>query len=126
MKHAKTAIVILLVIPLFLIGVQIWLHHTTDSMGTLVARAEELSRAGETDRASRQVAAFQHSWDRKKGILAVFIKHSELDVVNLSAAKLPAYLGSDDPAEFEAEAAALKIQLHHLWESEQFSLDNIL
>lgn len=126
MKHAKTAIAILLIIPLFLIGVQIWLHRTTDSMSALVIQAGESSRAGETDRAARQLTDFQRTWARKKELLAVFVTHDELDVINLSAARLPAYLRADDPTEFQAETAVLGVQLHHLWQSEQFSLSNIL
>lgn len=126
MKRLKVAVAILLVIPLFLIGLQIYLHRTTDHMSHMVAQATELTDAGEKEKAAQQVTAFQHKWIRDRGILAMFIKHSELDVVNLSAARLPGYLHSDDIGEFDAETAALRTQLEHLWKSEQFNLENIL
>ena len=126
MKRLKVAVAILLLIPVFLIFMQCYLRRTTDSMRTLVTRAAQCVDAGRPETAAQAVSAFRKKWEADRIVMGIFIKHSELDVVNLSAARLSAYLSHADEGEFDAEADSLAVQLHHLWESERFSLDNIL
>lgn len=126
MKRLKVAVAILLLIPILLIFMQHYLRRTTDSMRDLVIQADQSVEAGRAEDAGRQVTAFCKKWEKSRMVLALFVKHSELDVVNLSAARLPAYLSHGEDGDFDAEAESLSVQLHHLWESERFSLDNIL
>lgn len=91
-----------------------------------IGNAEKLLAQGNKEQAAKQVAAFTSSWEKNKPIMGTFIRHSELDVVNLSSAKLKPYMNGGDTAEFYAECESLKIQLHHIWETEKFSLDNVL
>jgi len=95
-------------------------------MSENLGNAEMFLQQDNKTEAAKQVAAFNSSWERNKTIMSTFIRHSELDTVNLSAAKLKPYLKYSDTAEFCAESESLRFQLHHIWETEKFSIDNVL
>lgn len=126
MKRLKMAIALLILIPALIFMCHIYLKNVTDSMGEVLYYAEQDLQQGKNKEAANQLAAFNNKWEHNKGILATFIKHSELDTVNLAVAKLKPYLNDGDKGEFCAESEALRVQLHHIWESEKFSIDNVL
>ena len=70
--------------------------------------------------------ALTELWEDREHAMMAFIRHGELDEVTLSLAKLPAYLRHEDLAAFSAEADTVRRILWHIWESERFSLVNIL
>lgn len=126
MKRVKIAIAFLVLIPVLIFSVHIYLRRVTQDMSGTLAQAQTLMDEGKNKEAAKQVAAFNTKWGHNKNFLATFIKHSELDTVNLSSAKLIPFINNDDTGDFDAESESLQIQIHHLWEIEQFSIGNIL
>lgn len=126
MKRVKIAVAFLILIPVLIFSLHIYLRRVTQDMSATLAQAQTLMDEGKNKEAAKQVAAFTAKWDHSKGVLATFIKHSELDTVNLSSARLMPYITHEETGDFDAESDSLQVQLHHLWEIEKFSIDNIL
>lgn len=125
MKRVKIAVAILILLPLLIFCVHLYLKQATEKMSDALVEAQTALLEGDKENAALQVAAFQKSWNSNKMVLGTFIRHAELDIINLSSVKLMPYLTNDENAEFFAEAESLKTQLKHLWESEKFNIDNI-
>lgn len=126
MKRLKVAIVLMIFIPALIFTCHFYLKHTTGEMSEELVHTQSLLQNGKKEEAAKQLAAFHNQWEKNKSIMSMFIRHSELDTVNLSAAKLKPYLEEDETGDFLAESNSLIYQLHHLWETEKFSLDNVL
>lgn len=126
MKKWKIAVAILIIMPI-LIGIShIYLNRVTDEMVDKINEAEVSAKAGNIALSGKQLAEFSVDWNKNKRIFATFIRHAELDIANQSAAKLMPYLDNDDRCNFYGECETLKMQIHHIAETEQFSVDNIL
>jgi len=126
MKRVKLAIAILIIIPALIFATHIYIKNITTSMSAKLDSAETLAERGNKTQAEKQLTDFDNAWNANKGLMATFIRHSELDTVNLSAAKLGPYLEGNNVDEFCAESESLRYQLRHIWETEKFSIDNVL
>jgi hypothetical protein len=125
MKRVYLAIAILIVIPLIVFGTHFYLKHITDNMIGTLLQADKYARQDNTSQAEKELDQFKTTWDKNNFIIATFIRHSELDIVNLSAAKLEPLLADSDKSEYYAESSSLEMQLKHIWETERFTVDNI-
>lgn len=125
MKRLKLAVGILIVLPIIIALSHIYLNSTTDKMADVISAAEKSARSGDISSSARQLDEFSTEWDHNKRIFATFIRHAELDFANQSAAKLKSYLDNDDKSNFYGECETLKMQIHHIAETERFSIDNI-
>jgi uncharacterized protein YpmB len=126
MKKIKPTIIILIIIPIIIFSSHSYLKNVTSAMSETLNSAQMLAQSGDINGAVKMVDKFNNQWDKYKGVIATFIKHNELDIVNLSAAKLKPLIKNDNKGDFLAECESLKVQLHHIWETEKFSVDNIL
>jgi hypothetical protein len=124
-KKLKIAVAILIILPVSIIVSHLYLNASSERMVTLLTEIEKSART-DTASSDRQLDAFMTEWNRNKTIYATFIRHAELDFANQSAAKLKAYLNGNEKSNFFAECDTLKMQIRHIAETEQFSLDNIL
>ena len=95
-------------------------------MSKILDKAETQVSDGNKKEAANQIAAFTKSWNKDKKLMGTFIRHSELDIANVSAAKLQAYLDDENDTDFLAECESLKMQLHHIMDTERFTFDNLL
>ncbi len=103
--------------------------HLTNVRDEVLAEVDaitELAQSGEPELALERALALTELWEDREHAMMAFIRHGELDEVTLSLAKLPAYLRHEDLAAFSAEADTVRRILWHIWESERFSLVNIL
>lgn len=126
MKKLKVAIVILIILPIS-IGIRyVYLNLSSEKMVGMLSDVEKSARAGKTSSSVRQLGEFMLVWDKNKPVYATFIRHAEIDLANQSAAKLKAYLASDEKSNFFAECDTLKMQIAHIAETEKFSIENIL
>lgn len=126
MKRLKYAIAILIIIPLCIIASHIYLKYSVNDMIEMIAKAQTCAQQGQKKEAAKQIAAFQSAWKKDRAVMSTFIRHDELDTVNLSSAKLGPFLNGNSEEEFFAESESLRMQLEHIRESDQFSLDNVL
>lgn len=125
MKRVWIAVVILLLIPTIVFVTHRYLHSATGTMSEIIGTAQSKAEEGNKKEAAKQIAAFEKSWDNNQRIMGCFIRHSELDTVNQSTAKLMPLLQDDNLTSFSAECETLKMQLHHIVETENFSFDNL-
>lgn len=125
MKKLYLALTLLIIIPVLILASHLYLKSTTDEMCSQLIAAQRYVRQGDKKEAAKEVAAFTKSWQKNGRVMATFIRHSELDPVNISSARLKPLLDEDEEGDFLAECAGMAIQLHHIWESDRFDLDNI-
>ena len=103
--------------------------HLTDVRDEILSEVDAISGlalSGQEEAALDRAVALTEIWEDREHTMMAFIRHGELDEVTLSLAKLPAYLRHEDLAAFSAEADTVRRILWHIWESERFSLVNIL
>jgi hypothetical protein len=125
MKKLGVAAALLILIPALIFATHMYLKNATGRMQGTLAAAQSSAERDDIRSARGSVADFISQWHAQRHIMAMFIRHSELDTVNLSAARLNALLSLDEPEEFMAESASVSEQLEHIWETEKFSLDNV-
>lgn len=127
MNKLKIVVIFLVVMLGVLIANQIYLAKSTHSMAESVGRIQTSYRqSGNSPETQKRMRQFFSLWQKNSLILPTMIKHSEIDIVNASVAKMPAYLQDDQSADFDAECNMLKMQLIHLWNIEKVNWENIL
>lgn len=107
-------------------GTHYYLGHITDEMSAYLKQADDYSDTGNIKKSKEKINEFITLWNGNKNIMASFLRHAELDPVNNSSCRLLPLLEHDDIGEFSAECRTLETELSHLWESERFTLENIL
>ena len=126
MKKVKLAVAILICILALVIASQLYTKHVTNSMIDELTSAYTYANQNKKGDARQAIARLDGQWEGAKTVFATFVRHAELDSANLSIAKLRPLLENDEKGDFDAECKTLEFQLHHIWETERFSLDNIL
>lgn len=71
---------------------------------------------------STEFAAF---WDAEEDVLIHFVRHSNIDMITASVARLPSLAAYGALAEYSAELANIRRQMEHIRDSEEISLKNI-
>lgn len=125
MKRLYIAIAILIILPSLIVANQFYLKGTTGKMTEIINKAENNAKQNDNNKAKQDLKEFGNEWDKNNKIIATFVRHSELDSVNQSNARLLPYLENNDLTSFYAECEVIKSQLHHIMHTEEFSLDNI-
>lgn len=127
MKKTMTAIIIIIAVILLVIASNLYLIHVTNELAVTLTQSEKYARSGNITKAKANVRSFLASWDIDKHILGTFIRHAEIDIANQSASKLLSYLDyKDGRSNFMAECDTLIMQLHHIADTEKFTVDNVL
>ena len=125
-KLKAVAVMLLLLIGLIAAG-QIYLKKSTVEM---VSSAENMQvsfrQSGDSAATRRNMKRFLVLWAKNRPFFSMIVSHREIDTVNASSARLPAYLSHDEPGEFDAECDLLIMQLGHLRDVERISWENIL
>lgn len=127
MSKLKIVAILLLLMIGVLIASQIYLSQSTRTLAESVDRVQvSYQKTGNSPETKKRMRQFFALWQKNSRILPTMIKHSEIDIVNASVAKLPAYLQDNQPTDFDAECDMLKMQLSHLWYIEKVNWENIL
>ncbi|MFT9076696.1 DUF4363 family protein [Ethanoligenens sp.] len=127
MNKLKIAGIISVLIIAVMIASQIYLAKSSQCMAKSIAAVQSsYKQSGNSPATQKKMRQFFSLWQKNSRILPTILKHSELDIVNESVAKLPAYLKDDQPSDFDAECDMLKMQLIHLWNVEKINWENIL
>lgn len=125
MKRLYVAIAILIILPSIIIANQFYLKGMTTSMTEIINKAENNAKHNENKDAKSDIEKFGQMWESNNKIISTFARHSELDKINESNARLLPYLENNDLTSFSAECEVIKAQLHHIMHGEEFSIDNI-
>lgn len=65
-------------------------------------------------------------WDEEEKILVHFVRHSHIDVISISMARLPALAEYGDYSEVYAELLSIRRQMEHIRTAEILTLENLL
>jgi hypothetical protein len=125
LKKLYIAIAILIILPSLIVVGQFYLKGTTVKMTEIINKAENNAKHNDNNKAKQDLKTFAKEWEINNKIIATFVRHSELDIVNESNARLLPYLENNDLTNFSAECEVIKSQLHHIMHTEEFSFDNI-
>lgn len=127
MNKLKVVAIILILIVAVIAAGQYYLAVSTRSMVNAVATTQTAyHRSGDSPDTRKKMRLFFSLWQKNSRILPMMIDHREIDIVNTSVARLPAYLENNESPEFDAECDILKMQLAHLWAVEKINWENIL
>lgn len=126
MKKLISAAVIVAVIITGIIFAQRYMLTESEKMVAVLRQAEYYAKSGDDEEATKYLDTFSKQWDVNKKVWCTFIMHEEIDIANQSAAKLKPYLADDNKSNFFAECEALKFQINHIAQTEQYTVDNIL
>lgn len=65
-------------------------------------------------------------WNNEEKILVHFVRHSNIDVISVSMARLPALAEYGDHSEVYAELLSIRRQMEHILTAEILTLGNLL
>lgn len=80
---------------------------------------------GNRDELAMRSTEFAAYWDKEEDVLIHFVRHSHIDLITTSVARLPSLAAYDDLGEFSAELANIRRQMEHIRGSEEITLSNI-
>ena len=104
---------------------QIVVHRVTgEAMEQTKAIMADI-RAQQLDRAQEKAHALDQAWDRKASRLEVMVDHGSTDDVRYALSKMLAALESGDEAAALIYASELEGGIEHVYERQEFSLQNI-
>lgn len=126
LKKIVTPIVIIAVIITGIIVSKNYMQRETAEMVELLKSAETFAYSGDYNKAEKDINDFSEKWDKNRKVLCTFVRHSEVDIANESAAKVKPYLNAQDKSDFFAECEILKFQIKHITETEKYTLYNVL
>lgn len=91
-------------------------------IGALTAALHE-DNTKEIVEQSRDLVEF---WNAEEKILVHFVRHSHIDVISMSMARLPALAEYGDYSEVYAELLSIRRQMEHIRTAEILTLENLL
>ena len=125
MRCAKFGLLLLaLTLALCLVSLHTLSGITRGTEARLV-RAHELAGAGAYAAAADAVEDAERLWRSHELFLGAVLRHAESDELQFLFARLPAYSGADNAAEFQAACLELCEHLRHILDTEQPRLYNI-
>lgn len=126
LKRVLSTIIILTLIISGIILTDIYLKKTTNEIIALTKTAESEVIGGDIVSAKKNIEVLQQKWKKSRNVLAIFIKHSDIDTVNASVSKLKVYVKDEDKTDFFAECDTIEFYLNTLADSESYAYYNIL
>lgn len=126
LKRVLSSSIILVLIFTGIILSDIYLKKSTDEIIEITKLAEIEVSKGDIEKATEHIDTLQEKWQTSRNIIAIFIRHSDVDVVNDSVSKLKVYLQSNDKKDFYAECDSVEFYLKNLADSETYTYYNIL
>ena len=72
------------------------------------------------------VAALTKYWQREQMLLILFVRHSEIDDLSRSVARLQSYAAFEEHADLHAELKTILWQIDHLLKSEKLRVGTVL
>lgn len=104
-------------------------YYIDNTASQLVSKASLVEQSGKLEnwrQTEKEFSALQSAWQTTSTKWTTLIDHQELDNINISMAKIWAYIKAKDTPGFRSEIAQLKLLIRHIPEKEALSLKNIL
>ena len=125
MKRLYLSIFLLLLIC----GVGLWnissLHRITEELTVLLEQAESAAIEEDWDSTSRLTREAHDLWEEQETYVYITVCHELLDEIAASFQSVEAFIYWKETPEYTSANDMLLAQIGLIWESEEFSLENL-
>jgi hypothetical protein len=125
----KRVLIVSLLLPLML-AVSLRSMYLVDRVENNLLRMSQsiLQASGEedADQVAAEVEALYAYWDTEKALLGHYVRHTLVEALGQSIARLPALTGAQSAADLESELLAIRWHIQNIKYSEAFAVRNIL
>jgi len=131
MRLANTAkiIIFLLILISVVLGFSFYAKKSLDfsskKLQDQITSIEDSIRAGDWDKAAKQLSNIKKDWDSVRKSWAMLLDHAEIDNIDEALSKMAIFIESEELSMALAEASTLKQYVSHIPEKESFRLQNI-
>ncbi len=103
-----------------------YIQTTTQSLGAQLETVEQSASAQQWQAAQKELNTAQQRWDKTKTWWTVLLDHQEIDNIDISMKRLEKYIETQDVSLSLGEVSALRLQVDQIYDTEKFTLKNIL
>ena len=103
-----------------------YIQTTTQSLGAQLETVEQSASAQLWQAAQKELNTAQQRWDKTKTWWTVLLDHQEIDNIDISMKRLEKYIETQDVSLSLGEVSALRLQVDQIYDTEKFTLKNIL
>ena len=125
----RTLTIIVIIIVLLLGGSLAshrYIQTATQSLGAQLETIEQSISAQKWKFAQKELNTAQQRWDKNKTWWTVLLDHQEIDTIDLSMRRLEKYITTQNSSLSLGEVSALKLLVDNIFNSDKFTLSNIL
>jgi hypothetical protein len=123
-------IVIILCLLVGCVAVSAYSVHYADEANDVVSAAVTRSlgamESGDKAALAHEIGALTDYWNREEDTLVHFVRHTQIDEIVRSVARLEALANREDYATLAAELSSIAWQMEHVWRNEQVLWGNLL
>ena len=103
-----------------------YIDHTANELVSQAGLVEQQGTKENWPQAEKTFSILNSTWISSSTKWTALLDHQELDNINISMAKIRAYIKAKDIPGFRSEVAELKLLLKHIPEKEALNLKNVL
>ncbi|MDR3599967.1 MAG: DUF4363 family protein [Desulfosporosinus sp.] len=103
-----------------------YLQTTTQVLGSQLETVEYSLSTHKWEAAQKELHTTQQRWAENKTWWTVLLDHQEIDNIDISLNRLEKYIETQNVSLSLGEVSVLKLQVNHIFDTEQLNLQNIL
>lgn len=103
-----------------------YIQTTTQSLEIQLETVEQSVSTKQWKVAQTELNTAEQGWDKSKTWLTILLDHQEIDCIDMSIKRLEKYIMAQESSLSLGEVAALKLLVDHIYDTEKFTLQNIL
>lgn len=126
MKRVGIAAVLLAVVVILSGGAILLQHHATERLVASCDNLIALYQSGDIDACREAARELSDNLETDMKWFPFFLKHERMESIFQQAGSLPYLVSDDDPADFFATLAAMRVQLEILMDNEWPTPENIM
>ena len=126
MKRIRIAVGLLAVVIALSIGALVLQNRATGRLIDACNELVDIYQRGDVDECRRKAQELSENMDKEMRWFPFFLAHDRMEIIFQQAGALPYLVNDDDPADFFAALASIRVQLRVLMDNEWPIPDNIL
>jgi hypothetical protein len=103
-----------------------YLQKTSQTLGSQLRTVEKSISAQQWEAAHKEWSTAQQGWDKNKTWWTILLDHQEIDKIDISLNRLEKYIETHNVSLSLGEVSSLRLQVDHISNTEQLTLQNIL
>ena len=100
--------------------------RVSEEMRARVSTVASLSEGADTEQALARVRELMGDWEKRSGLIAMWVNHEDVDEVSIGLERLLTALEAEEPFFTRVYLAQLQEALSHIYHRDAFQLKNIL